>query len=283
MSNYWNDILTEKLKENGFQITYEDIDQVSEEEYVQIRMQGFGASDSSKLLNCNPFPNGTRMDLCKEKATGVYDESIGKKASVRMGKDIEPIILNKAGSLISIDKGTGVVLKPSNMYGNTHHLNINYDGIWIDTEKEMRDPGDPLSFPIHTYKEGGNIFPIEAKAVTKYGRRHYDFTKAIYFQKDGEYHKRDQNPSKYIGPIRDISEYCIEAAKHYGIPVYYYTQIQQQMLGTDSDGYLAVMDVDNWDVHVFKIYQDEYVQSELKRLGDVGWSIVEIQKEKEAK
>ena len=70
----WLSAAHKVLEQNGFKIIHKNIDQATEEEYVQIRMQGFGASDSSKLLNCNPFPNGTRMHICIEKATGVHDE-----------------------------------------------------------------------------------------------------------------------------------------------------------------------------------------------------------------
>lgn len=254
--------LHDVLQSNGFKIVFENIDQVPEEEYAQIRMQGFGASDSSKLLHCNPFPNGSRLDLCKEKATGVVDESIGKKASVRMGKDIEWIILGKAQNILNnFELVPGIVFKPPHMYGNAHHLNINYDGIFIDDELI-------------------SAFPVEAKAVTKYGRRYYNFNKSRYYTKDGELQPAREIPPKYEGPKVQIDSYCLAAAEHYGIPVYYYTQIQQQMIGTRGDGYLAVMDVDNWDIHLFYIHMDEYVQSELTKQGDIAWSIVQIQKEK---
>lgn len=268
----WLDFLHDVLQRNGFGIVFENIDQVSEEEYAQIRMQGFGASDSSKLLDCNPFPNGSKLDLCKEKATGKVDESIGKKASVRMGKDIEHIILEKAQAILNEKNYWGVVIKPPHMYGNTHHLNINYDGVFISRE----NPPNPLD-PLANYRFA---FSIEAKAVTKYGRRYYDFTKSVYYTKDGVPQPEREIPSKYEGPKVLIDKYCIEAAKHYGVPVYYYTQAQQQMMGIGSDGFVAAIDVDNWDVHLFYIHMDEYVQSELTRQGDIAWSIVEIQKEK---
>lgn len=259
----WLDFLHDVLQSNGFGIVFEYIDQVSEEEYAQIRMQGFGASDSSKLLNCNPFPNGSRSDLCKEKATGIVDESIGKKASVRMGKDIEHIILDKAWGILLEREGDGVVIKPPHMYGNAHHLNINYDGIFIRNDNFLMGP-----------------MPIEAKAVTKYGRRHYNFNKSKHYTKDGELQPERETPPEYNGPKIQIDSYCLAAAEHYGIPVNYYTQAQQQMMGTDGDGYVAALDVDNWDIHLFYIHIDEYVQSELRKHGDIGWSIVEIQKEK---
>lgn len=258
----WLSAAHKVLEQNGFKIVHENIDQVSEEEYIQIRMQGFGASDSSKLLNCNPFPNGTRMDLCKEKATGIYDESIGKKASVRMGKDIEHIILDKVWDIFLEKHGYCAVLKPPHMYGNEHHLNINYDGLLV-------------------HQDGGTT-AVEAKAVTKYGRKYYDFSKAFLYQKDGKWHINENAPDKYSGVISsNIPEHCIEVAKHYGVPVYYYTQVEQQSLGTNTPfDYLAVMDVDNWDIYIFKIYKDEFTREQLNLQGDIGWSIVEIQKEK---
>lgn len=252
------------LKQNNFDIMYKDIDLVSEEEYVKIRMTGFGASDSSKLLNCNPFPNGDRLSLCKEKATGVYDETISKKASVRMGKDIEHIILETVIEKFTEIYPDSVLLKPPHMYGNEHHLNINYDGILLTTEDVA--------------------YPVEIKAVTKYGRKYYDFSKSLFKTKDGEWQPQGTLINKYVGAPISISDYCNTAAKHYGIPPYYFTQLQQQLMGTGSDfGYLVVMDVDNWDVHIFLVHKDEYVQSELNISGNIGWAMVEIQKEKGAK
>lgn len=52
------------------------------------------------------------------------------------------------------------------------------------------------------------------------------------------------------------------------MPVYYLTQVQQQMLALGSTkGYLVVMDVDTWNVNIFTIYRDETIIKELKSLG----------------
>ena len=70
----------DKVVEQGcyFKVVYQDIDKVTEEIYREIRRNWIGASDSSKLLNLNPFPNSTREDLVQEKVTGecVYTKGI---------------------------------------------------------------------------------------------------------------------------------------------------------------------------------------------------------------
>lgn len=252
--------LIEQLKANNWSIAFENIDQVSEEQYAQIRMQGAGASDSSKLLNVNPFPNGTFDDLVKEKVLGIVDESIGKKASVRMGKEIEPLILEKAEKCPYLKAIK--VYKPCNMYkdDNPTFLTVNFDGV-AELEEEIL------------------LLPVEAKAVTKYGRKYYDFNKSTFYTKDGEW----KEPRILIPPKININEplYYEQLAKEYGIPVYYFTQIQQQMISLGSSyGYLAALDVDNWDMHLFKIYKDEHTQEEIIKMGTLCGIEVQIKSSK---
>lgn len=246
-----------QLSKNGFIIVYKDIDLAPEEKFAQIRMMGLGASDSSKLLNVNPFPNGTSDDLIKEKVTGRYDESIGKKASVRMGKEIEHLILTKSEQLIQAD-----VIKPTDMYGNLQtHLTINFDGVVL-----------PPSIP---------AFPLEAKACTMYGRKYYDWNKSEIFTLDGEL--QPQKPK--IEPfdpvtIESIADYCRQASAYYGIPVYYYTQLQQQILGLGSDfGFLSVLDVANWDMHLFRVHASLIVQNALKNKATKLWALIQTKKD----
>lgn len=249
-------IVEQHLKKRNYVITFANIDELPEEEYAKVRMSGFGASDTSKLLEVNPFPNGTLKDLIQEKVTGSWDETIGKKASVRMGKDIEHIILSKAEKMLDIE-----IYKPKHMYGSLEtHLNTNFDGVAIIDEKVG--------------------YPVEAKAVTKYGRKYYDFTKAVHFQKDGEDFSREPIPEFEIDYFKNTKEYCERAAEYYGIPVYYYTQIQQQMmfLGTYF-GVLAVLDVDNWDMNLFFIHRSEFVHNALKNSATKAWSKVQTIKD----
>jgi hypothetical protein len=157
--------VTHVCKANGYDIVYENIDKAPEKVFQDIRQDWFGASDSSKLLNMNPFPNGTQEDLLKEKLTNIIDESIGKKASVRMGKDIEHIVIDK---LNQTEEFNGHIIKPVHMYGSYEtHLSVNFDGVHIR----------PYNICI----------PVEIKAVTKYGRKYYDFNKSWMYQKNGEW------------------------------------------------------------------------------------------------
>jgi hypothetical protein len=227
----------------SFEVVYPNIDQVSEKEYQQIRQDWLGASDSSKLLNLNPFPNSTREDLIQEKVTGTFDESIGLKASVRMGKDIEEVILKKVQEFFSEDGYT--VDKPKDMYGDPESgLGINFDSLAIYSDFIA--------------------FPVEIKAVTKYGRKYYDFNKSEYYQKEGKWQpKREVKLNTHIP-----ANHYTELAHEYGIPLYYYTQLQQQMMAVNASiGYLAALDVDNWDLHLFRIHRNDCLWSDLKLLG----------------
>lgn len=246
---FYNDQLAEICARQEFIVVKKDIDLVSEEEYAQIRMDWFGASDSSRLLDVNPFPKGTFEDLIHEKLTNEVDESIGKKASVRMGKDIEDLIMEKCKLPFKNSVYHPIhIFKPTYMYGNLkNHLGCNFDGVALIPDNKA--------------------FPIEIKAVTKYGRKYYDFTKSKYYQKDGEW----QEPREFFGEFEgDTIE---DRAHSIGIPVYYYTQLQQQMMLLNSPiGFLAAMDVDNWDVHIFIVLKDSSVWEELKQRSLLGWT-----------
>lgn len=266
----FNNFVSEVCEINGFDIAYENIDQVSEKDYQQIRMDWFGASDSSKLLDVNPFPKGGSVDLLHEKLTGEVDESIGKKASVRMGKDIEEVILRKLQEVFAHTEECWLD-KPVHMYGNfNNHLGINFDAVlvnFVDNNKGVVDR------PV----------PVEIKSVTKYGRKYYDFSKSKVYQKDGKWDERDVKE-----PLMNVTTSIKDAADLYGIPVYYYTQLQQQMLALNSNiGLLAAMDVDNWDIHIFVIKKDDLVKEQLLKFSERLWEQLkttkEIKKLKEAK
>lgn len=258
----FNNFVSEVCKVNGFDIAYENIDQVSEKDYQQIRMDWFGASDSSKLLDINPFPKGSSTDLLHEKLTGEVDESIGKKASVRMGKDIEEIILKKLQEVFNHTKECWID-KPVHMYGNfNNHLGINFDAVLVN-------------FIDNNYGVIDRPTPVEIKSVTKYGRKYYDFNKSKMYQKDGEWIKRDLEE-----PLINVTTSIKDSADLYGIPVYYYTQLQQQMLALNSNiGLLAAMDVDNWDIHIFVIKKDDLVREQLLKFSERLWGQLKITKE----
>jgi hypothetical protein len=56
-------------------------------------------------------------------------------------------------------------------------------------------------------------------------------------------------------------------ASTYGVPVYYYTQLQQQMDFLQSQyGILGVMDDDNWEINLFVVPRQTYVGKMLNAL-----------------
>lgn len=221
-----------RVEKQGFLCMAPNTNKMTDEEFSLYRCEGFGASDSSILLGVNPFPNGDLTSLIIQKADKITLNEIGKKASVRMGKDLEKMIIKWANKL-KIQKGS--IYKPTSMFKHPGGLLVNFDGVFSDT-----------------------FVPIEIKVVTKYGRRYYDFSKAFMRTSLGETKKYlILNDTK---DIEDIREHCIVNAKEHGIPVYYYTQLQQQMLALGvSYGYLCVLDVEEWELAVFKVYHSTKV------------------------
>lgn len=252
------------ILEQGIVVKYEHIDELNKEQFALARNSGFGASDSAKLLCVSPF--GDRMDLIREKAAETINEEISKKASVRKGSDVEHIILEKGEKLISdvlyMDEQIKVhIHKPYNMYGlRNSPLNINYDGVlFIDDE-------------VNTV--------AEAKLVTKYGKKYYDFNKAMLRTVDGEtdlsYIFEIEKPTFPAINEVNLLDICTKLADYYGIPVYYYTQVQQQLMSMKKDfGYLVVQDDDNWETYVFKIYKNESLIELLKQKSIPAWAMVE--------
>lgn len=145
-----------------------------------------------------------------------------------MGKDLEPLIIEKLRELYGEN-----LIKPDNMYGNKEYgLEINFDGVLINKDE--------------------NPVPFEIKTVTKWGKKYYDFNKPMLSQEDGIW--LNENVYSPV-PLKEDTQISYEAAaEYYGIPVYYYTQLQQQMLALNSSiGYLTILDTDKWNVHIFKI------------------------------
>lgn len=236
------DINTEKLP---IHIHIKDTYKLSPKAFALSRRNGFGASDSSVLLGVNPY---NKLDeLIKQKATTELSEEeqkIGRLVSVRKGNDLEPLIIMKASKVLG-----KMILKPPSMYKFTDipYLNINFDGV-INTPEQY--------------------IPCEIKLCTQYGEKHYNFNKAIYNEDKG-----------FNAPPTDVSntiDSIIQKAAHYGVPPYYYTQCQQEMMGLQAPfGYLAVLSDKNWLLHIFMIYRDKAVQQQLIVQGGKAWNQVE--------
>lgn len=261
--------LHHQIKFNEFMkypIAVQNITFLSEETFAKVRSDYFGASDSAVLLRVayhkdgkNPVPMKTVEELLTEKINETIDEDIAAKASVRKGKDLENLLIDKIKNKIHILNEKVGVIKPVHMYHNNYGLSVNFDGI--------------MCLPNEKY------IPLEIKVCTVWARKNYDWDKAItedMFEHEGYYPRLQEfffkEPEVDSAPIRRINLASeIEAyANIYGIPAYYYTQIQQQMYFANSNyGILAVMDDTNWIVNYFKIPRNEVV---IKHLLDISYA-----------
>ena len=235
------------------EIAVENIDSVSKEEFTQLRRQGFGGSDSSTLVGVNPF--NTITDLIQSKIRTELSEeekAIGKLSAVRKGNDLEPLIINKATEILQT-----VVFKPPHMYRfkDYPYLTMNFDGV--------------------TDMEGKQYIPVEIKVCTYKGEKHYNKFKAFYDESLPE-------PLRMEQP--DISEANMsieERAAHYGIPPYYFTQLQQEMMALDAPyGFIAVLFETDWYVRIFKVYKDPKTQNAIIIQGYKTWQKIEQIKQK---
>lgn len=237
--------LTKHLQGLNIVITAENINEFTEEQFAEIRHTGFGASDSSKILNVNPFPGGTPEELLKDKINKVTNDEIGKKPTVRMGKDLEDFIIDRLGPIIDLE-----VLKPIHMYGRKENgLNTNFDGVLFESTQ---------------------FVPAEIKTISMYGRRYYDFTKALIIYPTED---KDISDTFRTLPLLTLSEAentiedtIIKRSKEAGIPAYYYTQLQQQIDFLNSSyGYIVALDVSEWRIIVYKVRRDNEVIAELNK------------------
>lgn len=235
------------------EIAVENIDTVSKEEFTQLRRGGFGGSDSSVLVGVNPF--STINDLIQSKIRTELSEeekAIGKLAAVRKGNDLEPLVISKATEILK-----NVVFKPPHMYRFKEYpyLTMNFDGV--------------------TDLEGKQYVPVEIKVCTYKGEKHYNKFKALYDESKPE--------GSQVNPEQpDISEANMsieERAAHYGIPPYYFTQLQQEMMALDAPfGFIAVLFESDWYVRIFKAWRDTKTQNAIIIQGYKVWQKVEAAK-----
>ena len=230
------------LNLEGLPITTDivNIGALPNEAYAMLRRNGFGASDSSSLLNVNPYK--TLADLIKEKASDTMSEEereIGYKVSVRKGNDLEPLIMKKYEYYF----GTPTI-KPVDMYKFIDYpqMKINFDGV--------------------TQTSNGTYFPVEIKVATQWGQKHYNPVKTIFTEQVGI------GLTPGFAPLpEDVSDrnWSIETkAAHYGIPPYYYTQVQVEMLALNANyGHLAVLFDKDWTLNVFHVWRDITVQNDI--------------------
>lgn len=227
-----------------------NIDQYPNEQYAILRKHGLGTSDSSIVCGVNPYT--TQSELIQEKCRDYLtpeEKAVGDKTAVRKGRDLEPFIIERFSRVMGKR-----IIKPTDMY---HHkdfnwLKFNFDGVIDKATLEGKD---------YQY------IPAEIKVVTQYGIKHYDPTKAWFRESMGMFplpvdHSKENN--------------SIETkAAEYGIPPYYYTQLQQQIYGLNAPfGYLTVLFDSTWELVSFFVWRDDACIQEILTNGFKIWNKV---------
>ena len=221
-----------------------------------LRKMGLGASDASVYLGTMTAFNKTVDDLITDKLTMKYtdkDREISDKPSVRMGRDLEDLVLAKAADTLGSE-----VVKAPQMFRMIKfpHLTMNLDGV---LELKSQIPGLPPFF-----------IPVEAKVVTQYGDKYYNWDRAS---------RLVPAESPFIGKpgeLADRQTYLNEMASNIGIPTYYYVQVQHELLGMGAPyGHLAALRVKDWQVHIFTVPANRIIQEWLITEGHKVWQRVE--------
>ena len=230
-------ITDERICDCGIlKVKVKNINEVPEEEYALLRKESFGGSDASILCGVNLYKNINQLIIEKNsKFLTEEEKEVGKKAIVRKGRDLEPIILDKASKELGIE-----ITKPTSMYEflKAPILTLNYDGV---CEKD------------------NILIPIEAKLVSKWGEKYYNKEKTL-----------EENADIDMKIEGDTLEAHIKRkALRIGIPAYYYTQVQQELMGLNAPyGYLAVLFDESWNFKLYLVKADEYVQNKIYDIAD---------------
>lgn len=224
-----------------------------------LRKMGLGASDVSIYLGTMGTFNKTIDSLITDKLTMRYtdqDREISEKPSVRMGKDLEDMVLAKAAA--SLGKP---VVKAKEMFRMIKYpyLTMNLDGV---VELPYTATNDPLSQL--------QWLPVEAKVVTTFGDKYYDWEKSsrVFHVEPAFEGKANDATSRQA--------YIDHMASLVGIPPYYYVQVQHEMLGMGIDrGYLAALRIKDWQLHIFAVTANPTIQSWIITEGFAVWSRIE--------
>lgn len=237
------------LKNTAVEVYYPDVDLLKSEDFTLIRRDGFGGSDSSYLCNVNPYDTLANIIDQKAKIKLTQEElEVGNQIAVIKGNDLEPLIVKKFEQIMGMK-----CWKPTDMYRfkDFPYLKMNFDGV----------TGTPKQY-----------IPVEIKVVTKRGERHYNENLAYYTSQRG-FNTVPQNYS--------IAENSIQTkAAQYGIPPYYYTQLQDEMMALNAPyGYLCTLWESTWTVHMYFIWRDPATQHAIIINGSKAWDrVMELRK-----
>ena len=239
------------LSELDIEVDIANIDQYPNEQYALLRKNGLGTSDSSIILGVNPYTS--KNDLIAEKCRNYLTEEeleVGTKSAVRKGRELEPLIIHKHSQVMERR-----IIKPTDMYRHKDYpfIKFNFDGV---IDKLYNEDG--------TYQ----YIPDEIKVVTIYGMKHYQPKKATFSEFTGW---------QLIPPHYEKEDVNIEQkAAMYGIPPYYYTQLQQQIFGLNAPyGFLTVMFEKDWQIHSWFVWRDQKVINQLIMEDAKTWNIIE--------
>lgn len=200
--------------------------ELSEEEYALIRKDSLGASDSSIICGVNLYKKLEQLIVEKNsKFITPEEKEIGKKPAVRMGRDLEPLVLQRFAEKHNVE-----VVKPVYMYRIKEfpYLTVNFDGVIPNTDDDAK-------------------VPVEAKCVTRFGAKYYNKLANHREIREMEIIRRG-----------NIQEHIKYYASKCGIPAYYYTQVQQQLLASGARyGYLSALFIESWEFVDFLVPRDE--------------------------
>lgn len=257
-----------ELNELDLKVDVANIAEISNDDYIMSRRNGFGTSDSSIILGVNPYQ--TIRDLLKSKQLDhVTDEErkVGEKTAVRKGRDLEPLVIEKWVHLFGKD-----CIKPPHQYRSTEYeyLTFNFDGV------------------IKDWDEKNKYIPNEIKIVTAAGQKHYSPFKAWFSEFTG-FRERPDPPESFVTidimndtPARVAGKRKTDIenkARYYGIPPYYFTQLQQQIYGLKAPfGFLTVLFETTWEVHTFLVWRDEATINSLIIEGAKLWDLLQSSK-----
>lgn len=248
------------LTDLPIEIDIANIDKASKQDFALARRNGFGGSDSSVLVGVNPYTTLRELILqkCRTELTE-EEKEIGNLAAVRKGNDLEPLIIQKTSEILGMN-----IIKPPHMYKfiDFPYLKMNFDGVGeVTSITKMELP---------QVSDLGKYIPVEIKVATVRGEKHYNPFVAVYT----EVVSGKLNPTfRNILPDVSMSDMTIDAkAKYYGIPPYYYTQLQQEMMALNAPyGFLAVMFDTTWSISIFFVWRDTIVQDKIKIEGFKAW------------
>ena len=212
--------------------------------FAILRRNGFGASDSSILLGVNPYEKGVDNLIEQKCLKELTPEEIrvSELPSVRKGSDLEPLILQKFEDWANIG-----LRKPEPMYKlkDEPQLTVNFDGV-----AEIQN----------------QFIPVEAKCVSSFAHKYWDLRKSIPNIFGG---------TKYQVGGKNVKDHIEQVSSFIGIPPYYYTQVQQQLLALKADfGYLVGLFEKDWNIHVYRIYRDDFVIQQLIEASRECWNKV---------